>query len=293
MTRTVRRALLRQRGPWLVRRDRLEQLDRIMAGEGIRVPAAPEMPRALEVFLDDGEKLLAASFGEALSSYPSLERGLGIGFRYAAALGAIRAVVWLEKGDKASAGATAPDRHHELVIEVTPEDEPGAQTLFFALAEWAESLQLPKAERLFEHHGGWLAVLAVAALAHSIPSAPSNELYYMEQARALLASDGAVLDQARAVQLLLSIASRAPAPSAPSAAARIEAESYAWLLVAIFCSFAALFVARSPAVLLGLGRGEARIALWARGRTFLIYSAPGAALTWLVLPIVLKRLGIG
>ncbi len=244
------------------------------------------------MFLDDQKKLLANSFGEALRSYPSLERSLAVGFKYTAEFGVVTATIWLEKTDKEATNAPAPDSDHQLVIEVTPEDLPQTQTLFFALQGWAESVQLPKRDAFFERYGGWLALPALIALANLSPST-SSPAYYKEQARALLASDGASFDQSKAIRLLLSIAAEAPVPKNLPARVRADPEYYGWLVIAVICSLATLYVVRSPVTLLGLGRGEARIALWERTRRFFIYSVPTAAVTWYVLPSLMKRLGLG
>jgi hypothetical protein len=293
MARAVHTALLRQKGPWLIRREQLERLDEILARSAAATEqsAAPEPPRRLEVFLNHGKKLLASSFREALGSYPSLERGVAIGFKYVVTVGAATAVVWLEKTDKPATGAPAPDTDHDLVVEVTPEDLPAAQSLFFALVEWAEAVQMPKRDRYFERYAGWLVVLALMAWSQVSGSQPASGDYYKGQARELLASGGTV-DHGKAIALLLSIASEAPVPTNVPAKLPIGPEYYRWLLVAILCSLATLHVMLSPRILLGLGRGEARIAFWERARVALLYSVPATLVTWFALPPVLRLLGV-
>jgi hypothetical protein len=296
---------LRLKGPWHLRQRHLRELDEILSNgfanpNSAGSPATagdastaygPPIRRKLDIFLDNQKTLSVNTFAEAIKAH-ALERPLARGFKYEASDGNVTATVWVEDNEKQKSDALTPNSDHELFVRVTPQADPTAQSLFSDLHTWATGAQLRIAERTFERYAGWLVILAFVAWTTLSPDPVKPSVFYKNEARALLAKEGA-LDQAAALRLLLAIAADAPVPAGqPVVFVPKDARYYTWALIAVFSALATAYVIFSPSTLLGVGRGQDRIAAWGVARKA-FWAIPALVVINVMLPHVGKAFGFG
>lgn len=235
-----------------------------------------DVKRSIVVTCDTGKKLRGVSFEELMRVHPDIERDLPVTFI----------------ADLEGAGITVQVqlwRHSGLDIAVRPESSDAAREIFLELRSWAMSFRLPMRDRLYLALGSWLWVPALLVLGKWLPGTVSSAEHFKAQARELLAKPVATpVDEAKAIQLLLSLAADMPAPGGSPVTFGPP-----WILILsmlLIAASALAFVSRRHA--LGIGPGERYVANQALVRKVLLYGIPGFAVATFLLPWALRLSGV-
>jgi hypothetical protein len=281
------------RGPWWLDRKALEELDAVFENDHKASKASGEPPqRSVEVTFDDGGLAKADSFRGLLRDHSERSKQVPVAFVALYKVGDLLArveVCSFAKG-KNPLRAADDDGGPSLVIQVVPESDDHSRQLFGDLRLWARRSAAPRVHLAFERYGGWLVVpVIVAFFALMPPDAPNATAYHKAEARRLLASvDGGMVDPNKALPLLLAIV--ADAPAATTSPSPEQPIPKALLALEIIMALAVVYVARSPGVLLGIGRGENRIESWLRLRKLFVLTVPAFVFAWYVEPVARRFL---
>lgn len=204
--------------------------------------------RELTVQFTTGKRLVVQSFAEA-AVHPEVNDDLAVGFQLHLHYEPV------ELRMEASSGF-----RHRLRIEVQPEDNEGARSLYGGLRQWLNNVAPPKWQQTWVrwHDLVFLLWIFWAVLSLAIPLVGAqlqSKAFYKEEARKLLEEGVRPENEARALETILALLSDKPSPKAYALSARAIFFMIGGLVVCLVVSF-------PPKIILGLGKGQQRIAAW-------------------------------
>lgn len=216
----------------------------------------------LSIYFKDGTKLQAKSFREA-ARHAEINSALAEGFALAIEHRPVKVEI------------RAYDRSSEMTISASPSDNPAVTELYGDLRNWGQSVAPKPWQRVWVTTGHvvdsflWTALVLVALAVFFPSKQDESKSYFQSQARELLKGGVNTSNERKALELLLAIESGYEAPSTNSP--HISRRSIAFVIGAFFCCLVFSFPPRS---VLGIGRGEKRLAFWNRWLKFISVTVP-------------------
>lgn len=236
--------------------------------------------RVVSIYLTKGREIIATNFSEAMDQ-PVGEDELPVGFSAHMRVGEITARV-----------SAVGHWHKEMTVQVDPNDNEVAQSLFGALSNWASGIEAPKWQQKWLENK-WIAsgllLIWLVAGGMFIPFGNWNEAgknAAKEEAKKLLAAGGINTDnEHRAIELLLAIQSDYRPPSISTPPLGLKYWSYLFLGALIL-----LAVTIYPDLCIGLWKGKHRLHHWRLWMRTLTLAVPGLLATYLFIPWLLHWL---
>jgi len=236
--------------------------------------------RTVSIYLTKGREIIAKNFSEAMNQ-PVGEDELPVGFAMQLRVGEITARV-----------ITGGHWHKQMRVEVEPNDNEVAQSLFGALSNWASGIEAPKwQQRWLEHK--WIASgLLVFWLVFGVMLIPlsnwseAGKNAAREEAHKLLAAGGINTgNEHRAIELLLAIQSeyRPPSMSTPS----LGLKYWSYVSLGALILFA---VTIYPELCIGVWKGKRRLYHWRFWMRTLTLGVPALLATYVLIPWLLHWL---
>jgi hypothetical protein len=273
--------VLKSPGPWLIdTKDVLtldELFDQIMGDIGLG-----ETNRALKIFLPKGHELKTTSFKEAMSHVGSQEE-IATGFEYE--LGTKINTVSIRLVPPSKREKDEGEHSHALDIRVSPQGSSASQNIMGLLKAWVADVQPPwwqrwllaprQLSRLFLF---LVLIFGSLSLFSTAPSPSDYKESYKQQARELLRNGIDQRNQAKALELILSLESGFIPPGAK---VKHSQKSFVTFFVAVFVL---AVLSATPSMCLGIWRGKQRLRLWRLWFRLNFYTIPSLILTTIFWP---------
>ena len=271
---------LTARGPWLVSLEALRELSDIFATTAAKVAKSP-LPSPVarnsnslkfELELSDGRVMSSDDFND-LSASPDLARERPLSF-----------VATLSTQD--GVYQVALTKNAKRLRAEAPQSAPRTHAFLAAIREWVSRhgpSRLASAWLRFRVLL-WAALIMALMILTSDERHPSAGKPWQSKAIAFAANGVRPDDVPEALRTLLAMQVPASSLEAPSSS---RASTY-WLVALAVC----IVLTICPNVVVGLGRGEARIKAWQLWMRLVLYSVPALVFTTVLWPVILERLGV-
>lgn len=232
--------------------------------------------RSVTIYLTKGREIRAKDFTEAMNM-PVGEDELPVGFS-----AIIRA------GDITAAVNTGYRFEPELKLEVEPNDNEIALSLFGALSNWASGIEAPRWQQKWHAYKfvpGFLLLFLFILGVIFVPLSNWNEAgknVAIDEARKLLADGGVnANNEHRAIELLLAMASNPP-PGSQKPSLGVKYWTYMSLSALVLIA-----VMIYPSMCIGLRRGKRRLHAWRVWIRTLTFGIPSVVGVYILIPWIL------
>jgi hypothetical protein len=233
--------------------------------------------RIVTIVFQDGSKLPVNSFSEAMQ-HPQVLREAPTGFH-----------VSIRCGD---VSCTVSPAGRDLDVEVSPQNSTLAWDLFIALRSWVRSVKPPAWQQWWTRLAWALPVLWIiwgilTLEILTISSDLAGKAQYQRQAEELLKKGVSSNEQTKAIELILAFSANRFPQGQPW---RLPGSFWFFLVGGTFSLLALSF---RPNVVLGIGKGEARLRHWRQYMRVVFYTIPTYLLgtfAWPYLAAAIKRI---
>lgn len=232
--------------------------------------------RSATIYLTKGREITAKTFTEAMNM-PAGENELPVGFS-----------AMIRAGDIAATVGTGYQFDPELRLEVEPNDNEIALSLFGALSNWASDIEAPRWQQKWLKYkwvAGPLLVILLSVGGLGIPLSNWQEAgknAAMEEARKLLAGGGVnANNEHRAIELLLAMESNPPSGNQnPSLGVKY------WTYMSL-SALTLIAVMIYPSMCVGLWKGKRRLQAWRVWMRTLAFGIPSLIGVYIFIPWIL------
>jgi hypothetical protein len=229
--------------------------------------------RSATIYLTKGREINAKSFGEAMTM-PIDEDELPVGLS-----------AFIRAGDITATIQTGHYFDPELRVEVEPNDEEVALSLFGALSNWLSGIEAPRWQQKWQEFKFVAGALLLLVLLFGVVFVPlstwgdAGKNAAIDEARRLLAEGGVnANNEHKAIELLLAMDANPP-PGTP----KPSLGSKYWLYMSL-ATLILIAVMIYPRICIGLWKGKRRLHAWRVWMRTLTFGIPSLIGLYILIP---------